>query len=169
MKRIKRVVRVVLLNSVAGLSWLPRPARVALYRWCGVPVGERTQLHPGHVIRPGRIRIGSDCFINVGCIFDPGSGSIDIEDGVALAQRVILAGNTHVIGPESKRAAQSVSGDIRIGRGSWLGAGVIVLPGVTIASGCVVGAGSVVTRDTEPNGVYVGSPARRFRTLDDQA
>ena len=61
------------------------------------------------------------------------------------------------------------SAGVRIGDGCWLGAaaGVIVLPGVTIGPGCLISAGPVVTKDTEPNGIYVGIPARRVRTLPD--
>jgi maltose O-acetyltransferase len=41
----------------------------------------------------------------------------------------------------------------------------VILPSVTIGPGCIVGAGAVVTKDLEPNGVYVGVPARRVREL----
>lgn len=52
-------------------------------------------------------------------------------------------------------------GDILIGNDVWFGARVIVLPGVHVADGCVVGAGSVVTRSLgEPYGIYAGNPAR---------
>lgn len=53
----------------------------------------------------------------------------------------------------------------RIGRGAWLGANVTILPGVNIGDGAVVGAGSVVTKDVEPNAVVVGSPARKVREV----
>ncbi|MBR1536811.1 MAG: hypothetical protein IJ630_07725 [Treponema sp.] len=45
----------------------------------------------------------------------------------------------------------------------WIGANVTILDGVTVASGCVLAAGSVVTKSTEPNGVYAGVPARRIK------
>ena len=54
---------------------------------------------------------------------------------------------------------------VRIGRNCWLGAGVIVLPGVTIGDNTVVGAGSVVTRDLPANVLAVGSPARVLREI----
>lgn len=46
----------------------------------------------------------------------------------------------------------------------WIGAGVKVLDGVTIAQGCVIGANSVVTKSTEPYGIYVGVPARKIKS-----
>jgi maltose O-acetyltransferase len=54
---------------------------------------------------------------------------------------------------------------IAVEEGAWIGGGVIVLGGVRIGRGCVIGAGAVVTRDCEPNGLYVGVPARRQRDL----
>ena len=54
---------------------------------------------------------------------------------------------------------------VRIKRGSWLGLGSIILPGVTVAEGCVIGAGAVVTKDTEPHGFYTGVPAVRIKDL----
>lgn len=46
----------------------------------------------------------------------------------------------------------------------WIGAVVKVLDGVTIAQGCVIGANSVVTKSTEPYGIYVGIPARKIKS-----
>ena len=54
---------------------------------------------------------------------------------------------------------------VRIGRNCWLGAGVIVLPGVTIGDNSVIGAGSVVTKDIPANVVAVGSPCRVVRPI----
>ena len=56
---------------------------------------------------------------------------------------------------------------VRIGRNCWLGAGVIVLPGVTIGDNTVVGAGSVVTKDLPSNVLAVGTPARVLREIGD--
>ena len=55
---------------------------------------------------------------------------------------------------------------ITIDGGCWRGAYVTILPGVHIAIGCIIGACSVVTKDTEANGLYVGNPARRIKNLE---
>ena len=56
---------------------------------------------------------------------------------------------------------------IRIGRNCWLGAGVIVVPGVTIGENTVIGAGSVVTKDIPANVVAVGNPCRVLRPISE--
>ena len=53
-----------------------------------------------------------------------------------------------------------------IGDGCWLGGNVAVLPGVSIGSGCVIAAGSIVTADCEPDCLYAGIPAQLKRRLD---
>lgn len=53
--------------------------------------------------------------------------------------------------------------DIIIGNDVWIGFGAQVMHGVTVADGCVIGAGAVVTHDTEPYGVYAGVPARLIK------
>jgi len=58
---------------------------------------------------------------------------------------------------------------ISVGHDAWVGERVSVLPGVALADGCIVGAGSVVTRSTEPYGVYAGNPARLIRYRFDVA
>jgi acetyltransferase-like isoleucine patch superfamily enzyme len=55
-------------------------------------------------------------------------------------------------------------GPMHIGRNSWIGMGSVVLPGVRIGEGCVVGAGSVVTRDLEDFTIAVGNPAKVIKS-----
>ena len=57
---------------------------------------------------------------------------------------------------------------VHIGKNCWLGAGVIVLPGVIIGDNTVVGAGSVVTKDLPSNVVAVGNPCRVLREINDR-
>jgi maltose O-acetyltransferase len=54
---------------------------------------------------------------------------------------------------------------VRIGSGCWLGAGVIIVPGVEVGAGCVIAAGAVVASDLPANGLYGGVPARRIDDL----
>ncbi|WP_342777343.1 acyltransferase [Modestobacter excelsi] len=155
----------VVVNSVASLYWMPRSLRNRLYRHCGIQVGRDVFIFPGQLIRPGRMTFGDRVFVNGRCTFEPGRAGIDIEDDVFIAQNVTITAATHKIGPPSKRAGAVMSRAVIIGRGSWIGAAATVLPGVTVAPGCVIAAGAVVTRDTQPDGLYVGVPARRIRSL----
>jgi maltose O-acetyltransferase len=163
-------VRVRLLNAIAGSEWLPMTLRTVLYRRLGVAVGAECVLLPGvtfgQATRPGGVVIGQRCYINRDCWFDPGDSTITIGDHVVLASRVMLSGAGHHVGTHARRATGATSGPITIEAGCWIGAGAIILPGVSVAAGCIVGAGAVVTSSTEPDGVYVGVPARRLRTLD---
>ena len=78
---------------------------------------------------------------------------------------ILLTAALHNIGSHQRRGTGAAGAPIVIGAGSWLGARSIVLPGVSIGEGCIVGAGSVVTCDCEPDGIYVWAPARRTRDL----
>ncbi len=102
--------------------------------------------------------------MNAGCLIENGS-KIVLGDRVYIGPRSMLLTESHILGQSTQRAGALTSQEIRIEDGSWLGAQVCVLPGVVIGSGCVIAAGSVVTRSCAPNGLYAGVPARRIRDL----
>jgi len=110
------------------------------------------------------IRIGRNCRFNFGC-YICGSGGLTIGDDCLFGPGVKLIPMSHNFDDVSRPiAAQGhTMAPITIGSDVWLGAGVIVLPGVTIGSGAVVAAGGVVSRDVPENGVAIGVPARIVR------
>jgi maltose O-acetyltransferase len=116
------------------------------------------------------ITIGERTFVNFDCTMLDGA-AITIGDECLLASGVQLTTATHPIDPEARRAAWERALPITIADGVWLGAGVIVLPGVAIGENTVVGAGAVVTRDLPADVVAYGNPARVAReiTSDDRA
>ena len=150
---------------------VPNDARVRIYRAVGIAVGESTILCPHHRFgmanRPGAITIGSHCYVNQYCWFDAGDATITLGDHVVIAAGVSFQAITHGVDSKARRAVGEESYPITVEDGSWLGIGTIILPGVTIASGCITGAGAVVTSSTEPNGEYSGVPAVRIRDLSD--
>lgn len=73
---------------------------------------------------------------------------------------------SHAIGPAEKRAGLGKQAPIVIGKGAWLGANTTVLMGVNIGAGTIVGAGSLVISDLEPNSIYVGRPAKLLRRIE---
>lgn len=93
---------------------------------------------------------------------------IYVGDGTMLAPNVVLATAGHPILPELREKAYQYNSSVRIGKNCWLGAGVIVLPGVTIGDNTVVGAGSVVTHDLPANVVAVGNPCRVMREIGEK-
>lgn len=108
------------------------------------------------------LRIGNSCFINHDVIFD---GDIFIEDNCNIAFNVSFITSTHKIGDLNRRAGKKLFKPIIVKKGSWIGANVVILPGISIGEGVIIGAGSVVTRDCEANAVYAGNPARLIRRL----
>ncbi len=110
------------------------------------------------------IAIGDRSFLNYGTvILDVAPVTIGSDVQVATSVQILTA--THPLDPDERRSGSELGRPIRIGDGAWLGGGVIVLPGISIGTDAVVGAGSIVTRDVEPRTVVAGNPARVVRRL----
>ena len=90
---------------------------------------------------------------------------IYVGDNTMFGPNVVLATAGHPIFPELREKGCQYNVPIHIGKNCGLGAGVIVLPGVTIGDNTVVGAGSVVTKDLPANVVAVGNPCRVLREI----
>ncbi len=127
-------------------------------------IGDRVKIWSGDrrtsIGGPGRIRLGHNVFLNSGVILYS-EVSITLGDDVALSNDVyVMDTDSHGIEGRPPRAAA-----VSIGRGSWVGARSIVLPGVSIGEQVVVAAGSVVTRDVPDHVLVGGNPARVIRSL----
>jgi len=108
------------------------------------------------------IFIGERVFINQDCMFTD-MGGIYLADDVLIGPKVSLITVNHLEDPRYRRQVQPQA--IHIEAGAWVGAGAIVLPGVTIGTHAIVGAGSVVTKDVPADTVVVGNPARPLRKI----
>jgi len=93
---------------------------------------------------------------------------IYVGDHTMFGPNVTVATAGHPIDPALRRKGYQYNAPVRIGENCWLGAGVIVLPGVTIGDNVVIGAGSVVTKDIPSNVVAVGNPCRVLRPLGER-
>lgn len=112
------------------------------------------------------VTIGRDCGINSG-VFILGQNRIEIGSGVVLSARCMLIDSgLELEGYASTEFPAHTTGYIRIEDGVWIGAGAIILAGVTIGKKSVVGAGSVVTKDVPPFTVVAGNPARQIGRTD---
>ncbi|MCC8063784.1 MAG: sugar O-acetyltransferase [Clostridiales bacterium] len=93
---------------------------------------------------------------------------IYVGDCTMFGPNVTIATAGHPILPELREQGLQYNVPVHIGRNCWLGAGVVVLPGVTIGDNTVVGAGSVVTKDLPANVVAVGNPCRVLRPIGER-
>ena len=141
----------------------PQVLRELFSRLIGKEVDEGFGLFPPFTTDCGKnITIGKNVFINSGCRFQD-QGGITIGDNALIGHNVVIATLNHDMNPE-KRGSLMPS-PVKIGNRVWIGAGAIILPGVTIGDNAVVGAGSVVTKDIPENTVAVGNPARVIRSI----
>lgn len=129
------------------------------------------KIAPGTHIKPPifvdygkHIIVGARTFINYGLVaLDV--ASITIGNDVLIGPNVQLLTPTHPVDPARRRAKLEAAKPIVIGDNVWMGAGSMVLAGVTIGENSVIGAGAVVTRDIPANSVAVGNPARVTRKI----
>ena len=85
-----------------------------------------------------------------------------------FAPNVTVATAGHPILPVLREQAYQYNLPVHIGRNCWIGAGAVILPGVTIGDNTVIGAGSVVTKDIPANVVAVGNPCRVLREIGER-
>ena len=74
----------------------------------------------------------------------------------------------HPIEPHLRKREMQFNADIHVGNNVWIGAGAILLPGVTIGDDTVIGAGSIVTKDIPSGVVAVGNPCRILREIGER-
>lgn len=144
-----------------------------------ITIGNDTLIGPDISLSAGMVP-GQECItypvVSIGdrCLIGRGSGivghfSIEIGNDVWTGHNVYITDQNHGYEDITKTIAQQSQPEraVKIGDGSWLGYGSVVLPGVTIGKHVVVGANSVVTRDIPDYSVAVGSPARVIKRYVD--
>ncbi|MBO4411313.1 MAG: sugar O-acetyltransferase [Lachnospiraceae bacterium] len=113
------------------------------------------------------VHVGKDTFFNFNTVFVD-DGRIEIGEHCMIGPNCTFVGAQHPISPSLRLKGLQYNKTVRVGNNVWFGAGVTVLPGVTIGDNTVVGAGSVVTRDLPANVVAVGNPARVLRPITER-
>lgn len=151
------------VNHVASSSLVTHGQRAKLYRAAGLHLAT-AGIRPGVFFFSSKVSIGEGSMINGGCYIE-NREPVTIGCNSYLGMQVLIGTSTHRLGEPEQRAGDYAGDHVIIGDGCWLGTRVTVLPGVTIGDGCVIAAGAVVTKSTEPNGLYAGVPARRVRDL----
>ncbi|HHT9138677.1 MAG TPA: acyltransferase [Candidatus Wunengus sp. YC60] len=113
----------------------------------------------------GTIKIEESCFIGPFCVLY-GNGGLSIGRYVKIAAHCVIVPSNHNFAEADRFIFEQgvTARGIIIEDDVWIGSDVKILDGVCIRKGCVIGAGAVVTKSTEPYGVYAGVPARKIRS-----
>lgn len=131
-------------------------------------VGENCYIEPPFHSNWGgkNVHLGKNVYFNFNATLVDDT-HIYIGDYTMLGPNVVIATAGHPILPELREKALQFNIPVHIGKNCWLGAGVIVLPGVTIGDNTVIGAGSVVTKDIPANVIAVGNPCKVLREINE--
>jgi maltose O-acetyltransferase len=147
-------------TAPGGRLW--RSIRYWISRPLFVTCGQNVNVEPGAHIGRG-VSIGSNSGIGVRALVDH---KTRIGSNVMMGPEVMIYTRNHCTSrldvPMIQQGFRAVA-PVDIEDNVWIGARVIILPGVTIGSGSVLGAGSVISRDVPPNAIVVGNPGRVVR------
>jgi len=141
-------------------------SKSGVYRLFLKRLGSNAKIYYGsQIVIPWNVEIGDNFLMSRNGLIG-GAGGIKIGDDVMFGPNVTLLSSTHPYDDINiPMVLQNVIlKDIKIGDDVWLGANVVVMPGIKIGNGAIVGANSVVTHDVEPYGIYCGAPARKIKS-----
>ena len=142
--------------------------RAALLKEMFAEIGEGCYIEPPFHANWGghHVHFGNNVYANFNLTMVDDT-HIYVGDCTMFGPNVTVATAGHPIDPELRAKAYQYNMPVHIGKNCWLGAGVIVLPGVTIGDNTVIGAGSVVTKDIPSGVVAVGNPCRVLREINE--
>lgn len=143
--------------------------RYALLKSISFRCGDNVAIYPGvYIFHPQNLSVGNNVSIHPMCYVECGivPEGVYIGDDVSIAHGTTIMASTHTYADVKTQIKNQevVYKNVRICDDVWIGAKSTVLAGVTVASGCVIGANSVVTKDTEEKGVYVGAPSKKIKS-----
>lgn len=154
-------------NTLGNLGYA---LRYCLLKSISKGCGDNVSIAPGvYIFNPHNLIVGNNVSIHPMCYIECGpfeESYIRIDDDVSIAHGTTLICTSHTYSHETIKTIKDMPIDfkpIHICNNVWIGAKSTVLCGVIINSGCVIGANSVVTKTTEKDGIYVGTPAKRIK------
>ena len=147
----------IIFGSIRGVCFISFKSSILNFK--NIKLGKGVQINPFVTIWPTKLIIGDNVQINPGTAI---YGKVSIGNNVMIAPNCMIVGGNH--GIENKGIPmifqESLEKGILIEDDVWIGANSTIVDGVRIAKGSVIGAGSVVTRDTQPFSVNVGVPSK---------
>ena len=143
--------------------------RQALMKEMFAEIGENCYIEPPfHANWGGKhVHFGKNVYANFGLTMVDDT-HIYVGDYTLFAPNVVVATAGHPIDPELRAGGLQYNAAVHIGKNCWIGAGALIMPGVTIGDNTVIGAGSVVTKDSPSGVVAVGDPCRVMREIGER-
>ncbi|MEG0075825.1 MAG: acyltransferase [Eubacterium sp.] len=161
--RIRMFLLLKYKNGKMGIA-----CRYILLKSIAKKCGDNVSIHQGvYLLNPQKLVIGNNVSIHPMCYIDA-SGIINIGNDVSIAHGTTIMSTNHTYSNVSiniKEQSLQYKKTI-IENNVWIGAKCTILSGVTIRDGNVIGAGTIVTKCTDSNGVYVGIPAKKIKNRE---
>lgn len=148
---------------------LEQEKRAALFKEMFAEIGEGCYIEPPlHSNFGGRhVHFGKNVYANFNLTLVDDT-HIYVGDHTMIGPNVTIASAGHPILPELREKGYQFNMPVHIGKNCWIGAGVVIVPGINIGDNTVIGAGSIVTKDIPANSVAVGNPCRVIREINDR-
>lgn len=148
---------------------LEQEKRAALLKEMFAEIGEGCYIEPPlHSNFGGRhVHFGKNVYANFNLTLVDDT-HIYVGDHTMIGPNVTIASAGHPILPELREKGYQFNMPVHIGKNCWIGAGVVIVPGINIGDNTVIGAGSIITKDIPANSVAVGNPCRVIREINDR-
>lgn len=142
--------------------------REALLKELFAEIGEGCYIEPPlHANWGGRhVHFGKNIYANFNLTLVDDT-HIYVGDCTMFGPNVVVATAGHPLLPELREKGYQYNASVHIGKNCWIGAGAVIVPGITIGDNVVIGAGSIVTKDLPSNVLAVGNPCRVLREINE--